>query len=157
MNDKFNERHYEETSILSRAKKELKEKFVTIQLTEDMLGWVVNKKKIKGITSIAVRLIEDKIVISGAMKKLRLTIPFRIDLKPLVARDRELSFKVVSLKPLNHHWITTKLLNKSPFLHYHKGIIHIDLNQIEKAKAIRVGNVKRFEVKDERLWIGIGL
>ncbi|WP_209121087.1 hypothetical protein [Alkalihalobacillus sp. BA299] len=155
--DKFNKRLEDESNFFSKVKKELGEKYITIPITENMLLKAVNKKKMNGISDLSVRLIEDKIVISGAARKLRITINFRLELKPLVARNRELSLKVVGLKPIHQHWITNKILNKPPFLLYQKGIIHIDLSQIEQAKSIRIGNLKYFEVKDEKLWIGVGI
>ncbi|WP_216827415.1 hypothetical protein [Alkalihalobacterium elongatum] len=145
------------TSYREKPKKELKENQITIQITESTLQWIINKKKFKGISDLTVQLIEDKIVISGATKKLTITINFQIDLRPLVASDRNLSLEIVDMKPLNQNWITKKLLNKPPFISYHKGIIHLDFNYIEKAKMIQFGNLKHFEVRNEVLWIGVGV
>ncbi|WP_163536371.1 hypothetical protein [Gracilibacillus sp. YIM 98692] len=155
--DKIKKIFEDEMSLLTKAKKGLEDKYVTIPIAESMIRRAVSKKKIKGITNLDIRLVKDKIVISGAAKKLRITIHFQMDLKPLAAENRELSFRIVRMKPLNQEWLTKKLLNKSPYLHCHKGIIHIDLNQMEKAKAIRIGKLKHFEVRDEKLWIGVGL
>jgi S-adenosylmethionine synthetase len=158
---KFNEDTFrwleDEAGLLFRAKKELGEKYITIPITEPMLIRAVNRRKIKGVTNLTVRLIKDKIVVSGAAKKLRITINFCIEFQPLKAKNRILSLKLVGTKPFNQEWIINKVLNKYPYFHYQKGIIQIDLNQFEKAKSIRFGNVKHFEVRDEKLWIGIGI
>ncbi|MDE5413190.1 hypothetical protein [Alkalihalobacterium chitinilyticum] len=134
---------------------EFDEKYITVQVTESTLDWIVNKKKVKGITDLTIRLIEDKMVINGTAKKLKIPIHFQIVLRPLEANNRHLSFQVTDLKPVNQHWITTKLLNKPPLIRYHKGIINLNLNHIEQAKSIRFGNLKLFEVRDEKLWIGV--
>ncbi|MFV8828581.1 hypothetical protein [Alkalihalobacterium sp. APHAB7] len=137
------------------APKKSDEKYITVQMTESTLDWIVNKKKVKGITDLSIRLIDDQIVINGTAKKLKIPIHFQIGLRPLVADNRHLSFQVTDLKPVNQHWITTKLLNKPPLIRFHKGIINLNLNHIEQAKSFRFGNLKLFEVRDEKLWIGV--
>ncbi len=144
-------------SLLINVKEGINGPYITIPISEHILEKIVKTKQIKGVTNLNVQLVGNTIVVRGAVRKFRMKMHFQIHLQPLEAKNRQLAFKIVRMKPVNQDWITNLVLSKFQFLRYYKGIIYLDMNQLEKAKSIRVGNVKHVEVKNEKLWVGVGL
>lgn len=157
LNKTVNDMLQDETSLLSQTVKKLENKFVSIPISEEMLLLTLKKQELKEVTNLELKLTEETIVISGIAKKLLMNIQFSIELKPLHSIKRQISFEVITIKPLNHDWIKQIILNKPPFLMYEKGIVTMDLNQIEKIKTVPVGSIKAFEVKEGKLWVSVGV
>lgn len=149
----------DETHILAKAKEKLKDKGISVPITSDMLMQLLQKQidQNDNIYNFNIVFKEDFIRFSGSTKKLLLEIPFELDLKPLKSEGRVLYFDVKNMKPLNQDWIKSKILNKPPLLVYGKGSTQLDLNQVEKIQAIPVGNIQHFEIREERLWVKVGL
>ncbi|MFC7395479.1 hypothetical protein [Scopulibacillus cellulosilyticus] len=145
--------------ILANAKEKLSEKGISIPITSEMLLWFLKKKasQEKMIKKIDVNFNEDFIKLSGKVQKLLLKFDFEIDLKPLRAEKRVLYFGVAGMKPLNQGWIKRIIFSIPPGMSYKEGIISFDLNQFDKVRAIPVGNIQSFEIKNQKLWVKIGL
>ncbi|PLT31753.1 hypothetical protein [Peribacillus deserti] len=93
----------------------------------------------------------------GIAKKFLMEIKFEIDLLPLRGENRALYFKVAKMKPLNEDWIKTKILNSPPLLSYIKGNMIINLNKFDVVRKVPLENIKHFELKDDKLWVRLGL
>jgi hypothetical protein len=142
------------------AHKKLEDKGLPIPITADMLLWMFRNQKNderESIHNIDVVFKDDFIRISGLVKKLLIQIYFEIDLKPLKAEKRILCFQVLRMKPLNQGWIKGKIFNRPPFLSYEDDILKINLDGVEKVRAVRVGNIKDFEIRSGKLWVKVGV
>ncbi|HSU79386.1 MAG TPA: hypothetical protein VLK78_03155 [Candidatus Angelobacter sp.] len=134
-----------------------KEKYVPIPISEAMILRVLNRQDLEGIHNLDVKIADTYIGIKGTIRKLRMSIHFQIDLEPLQTYKRTVDFRVLRMKPFNQDWIKKVLLNKSSALDYSKGILSIDFNKIDKVRAMPLGNIKKVEIKENKLRVGIGL
>lgn len=158
-NEKLKDMLNNETSILDKTKEKLVDKGICIPITSDTLMHILQKQVNQNdkIYNLEIIFQNDFIRISGIAKKLLVKIPFTLDLKPLKSEKRLLYFEVKQIKPLNQEWIKSKVLNKPPLLTYIKGNMKLDLNGVEKIRAISIGNIQSFEIKDRKLWVKIGI
>jgi hypothetical protein len=86
-----------------------------------------------------------------------MSINFSIKLLPKSASGRVITFEVVEMKPLNQDWIKKRVFNKPTILSYENNHISIDLNEIDNIKKIPVGKIKSFCVKENKLFVGLGV
>ncbi|WP_379969547.1 hypothetical protein [Ectobacillus sp. sgz5001026] len=145
------------SDILGGQKKILKDKYINVPITDTMLLKLMNQKPIEGISDLAVSFGEETIVISGKAKKMLVTIPFQVELKPVHAEDRNVYFAVVDMKPLNQGWIKKVAFNIPPTLTYEEEKVCMDLNSIDIVKKVLFGKIKHMEVKENKLYVGIGI
>jgi hypothetical protein len=134
-----------------------KEKYVPIPISEDMILRVLSRQDLEGVQNLKVKITDSYIEISGTVKKLMMSIHFEIDLEPIRTEKRTVDFRVLRMKPLNQDWVKKVLFNKSSALKYNKGILSIDFNKIDKVRAMPLGNIKKIEIKENKLRVGIGL
>lgn len=136
------------------------EKAVPIPITADRLLWMFRKgiqEQEEEIRNLDVSLRGGTVCISGLTKKLLLQVYFEIDLKPLKAEHRTLYFTVPYMKPFNQEWMKRKVLNKPPYTVYEDRMLKMNLDEIDTIKSIPVGSIKHFEIRDEKLWVKIGM
>lgn len=134
-----------------------KEKYVPIPVSADMILRVLNRQDLEGVHNLDVEIADSYIGIKGSVKKLGITIPFKIDLEPVHTYMRTVDFRVLRMKPFNQDWIRKVLLNKSSALVYKDRILSIDFNKIDKVRAMPVGMIKKVEIRENKLRVGIGL
>lgn len=156
---KLNDMLNDEAQIVTKIKEKLKDKGIPVLITSDMLMYLLKKQIDQNdkVYNLNITFKEDFIRFSGVTKKLLIEIPFELDLKPLRSEGRVLYFDVKNMKPLNHDWIKSKVLNKPPLLVYTNESTKLDLNQVEKMQEIPIGNIQHFEIKEGKLWIKLGL
>ncbi|PLS18764.1 hypothetical protein CVD28_06515 [Bacillus sp. M6-12] len=157
LNNKVKQMLQDETSIINEAKRRLEDKAVPIPVTSEMILYIFKKQNLEQITSLDVQIIGGSLIVKGTAKKMLVPISFSVELKPQSASRRMLIFKIVDLKPLNQSWIKKMVFNKPSMLSYSDDNISIDLNQIEKIRNIPVGNIKDFVIKENKIWISLGL
>ncbi|WP_138419529.1 hypothetical protein [Aquibacillus sediminis] len=136
----------------------VKSSYMAVPVTSSMLRFVLNKKR--RINQINVFITNEQVIISGkvCLKKVAFlhAIPFRVTLKPLWAEGRRMAFQLVKLRPVNIQFITKRVLTKS-FLKYEKSVLYIDLNQIRPLNRIPIGKLKGIMLKDEIVYVWIGI
>ncbi|ASN04508.1 hypothetical protein [Virgibacillus necropolis] len=139
--------------------KSMKEKGVSLPITSDMFLWTLQKgiNKNDAIRDLNVSFVNGLITISGNKEMPLKSIKFKVGLKPIHAHGRTLKLKLVTAKPVKWNWLNKIILNKPPFIKYNEENIKIDLNCIDKVKAVPIGNILSFEIKDEILWVKLGL
>ncbi|WP_163102099.1 hypothetical protein [Peribacillus alkalitolerans] len=142
--------------LFGETKKKMENFNVSVPLTESMILYLLKKSSLEGVSNLEVKMHDEILVISGIMKKTMLAIPFEVGLKPVSANGRILTFLIESFRPLNSTWIKKKIFDKEPFASYNEGKFSLDLNGLEKIKAIPFGSIVKFNIKDQKLWIGIG-
>jgi hypothetical protein len=133
------------------------EKYVPIPISADMILRVLSRQDIEGVQNLDVKIVQSYIGISGTVKKLMMSIHFEIDLEPVQTNKRTVDFKVLRMKPFNQDWVKKVLFNKSSALRYRNGILSIDFNKIDKVRAMPIGNIKKVEIRENKLRVGIGL
>ncbi|MRG86159.1 hypothetical protein [Salinibacillus xinjiangensis] len=144
------------SNVWSRFKGKLAEKYISIPITRNMIQKLVEQNKPNVIKHIRIDFDNNQhLIVEGKVKKL-IEIPFIIKLKPLKPLGRKLVFDIVHMKPVQNQIINRMILNRSPLMTYQQSLI-LDLNQMNKIKKIPFGNIKRFEIRDQKLWCGIGV
>ncbi|WP_157950914.1 hypothetical protein [Peribacillus acanthi] len=142
--------------VLGQTIKKMENLNMSVPLTESMILFLLKKSSLDGVSNLEVKMSDETLVISGIMKKTMLVIPFEVGLKPVSANGRILTFQIESFRPLNSTWIKKKIFDKEPFSTYNEGKFNLDLNCLEKIKAIPFGSIVKFNIRDQKLWIGIG-
>ncbi|MBM7690743.1 hypothetical protein JOC77_000146 [Peribacillus deserti] len=131
---------------------------INIPITADILKFMIqNKQPHESIHKMDVEFYESFLRFSGKAKKFLMEIKFEIDLQPLKAEKRVLFFEVKEMKPLNQDWIKSRIFNRPPLLSYIEGNMILDLNQLEAVRKVPLGSIKHFELKDDKLWVKLGL
>lgn len=146
----------DENGMLLQMKSKFEEKYVTIPIKAEMLLHLFRKQRIEGISNLDVSINNKSVVISGIAKKV-LDIVFYVEIIPIRAEGRKLYFEIMNMKPINQGWIKKKVFNKGPTVSYIEGLVCLDLNEIEKVKAIPFGTIRKMEVKANKLYVGIGI
>lgn len=149
----------DEEGLLAKTKEKLADKGISVPVTADILMRVLQKQvnEHDHLHTLTISFQEDVIRFRGTVKKWWLAIPFELDVKPLEAGKRTLLFDIDQMKPLNHEWIKSKVLNKPPLMTYQKGKMILDLNEIDNIRAIPIGHIQHVELKNGKLWIKIGI
>ncbi|WP_110114830.1 hypothetical protein [Bacillus sp. CGMCC 1.16541] len=144
---------------LQKAKQTLNDAGVPIPITSQIMIRLL-KKQIgdqKQIKEFSLSFEEDAMYVKGVINKLFIDIPFELKVSPVKANQRMLHFYIHYLKPTNAEWIKKRIFHNPPIMSYEQNEFQLDLNQIDKIKVIPIGNVKHFEIKDEKLWVTMGL
>ncbi|MBM7572321.1 hypothetical protein [Aquibacillus albus] len=131
-------------------------RFVSVPIKKEMILYVLNRKKPKEINDLDVLFEDNYIIIKGKMKKMGLSINFSVKLLPIEMDGRMLQFRLMHLKPMNHPWLNKIIFNRPP-ISLKKDIVSVDLNQIEKVKSIPIGTIKKIEIRNQMIWLGIWL
>lgn len=131
-------------------------KAVPIPITQSMLHTLLTFKKPEALEALDIRIDEDALTIQGKVKK-GVRLPFYLKLQPIDADKRKLYFKVKKMKPLDFTLVKQLVLNHIPTLSYHKELLTLNLNEIDTVKKIPLGNIKTFSIKDDKLWVYLGL
>ncbi|MEW4282288.1 hypothetical protein [Priestia koreensis] len=157
-NDKITNFLQKENNLLSKAKEKVERAGVPIPITADLLSKMIAKQLDPNeIRDFQLTFEDENLVIKGTAKKMLLKIPFQLTLQPVKTEKRTIYFALKEMKPLNQDWIRSKALNKPPLLSYEEGHVKLDLNQLDKIKYVPVGNIQHMEIKNEKLWVKIGL
>lgn len=143
--------------MIGRAVQTANEQTVRLPITAAMLQYLLEKKPIDGIEKLEVRIADGAVLIQGKTKKMLLSVPFRISLKPQRAEDRVLYFEVAAFTPANLEIVKKKVFDQPPFVSYTQGIVALDLNGLEAVKKVPVGSIKSIDIKNYKFWIELGL
>lgn len=146
-----------EVSLFSKVKRKVDEKFISFPVSSNMILRLIKQNHIQEIRNIKVSIEEETLIITGELIKWILIIPFTIELKPVHFENRKVSFEIIKMTPLNHNWLKNKIFNKPPEVTFMDNRICINLNEIARIKAIPIGTIKKIEVKNNKLLIGIGM
>ena len=157
LNNKVNNLLKEESSLISQVKKKVEEKHLQIPISSEMILYILKRQNIEGISNLDVTILEESMKISGLAKKMMVSINFSIDLKPISASGRVITFEVISMKPLNQEWIKKIVFNRPTVLSYEDNCIMIDINELESIKKIPIGKIKGFSIKENKLYVDFGV
>ncbi|MBM7703700.1 hypothetical protein [Metabacillus iocasae] len=148
-----------ENGGLKKAKKTMNDSGMKIPITSNMMTRLLKMKteEHKQLKELTVSFEGSSLCIKGMMNKLFIDIPFEIKLYPIKADKRTLHFHIHYLKPTNAEWLKKRIFHKPPFMLYQQDSFELDLNQMKKISIIPIGTIKHFEIKDEKLWVTIGL
>ncbi|MEH6943963.1 hypothetical protein [Bacillus sp. JJ722] len=150
-----NDVRYDDIWMMSQMKNRFEEKYVTIPIKAEMLLHLFRKQKIEGISNLDVVINNTSVVVSGMAKKV-FDIAFYVEIIPIRAEGRNLYFEIINMKPINQGWIKKKVFNTIPTVSFIKGLVCLNVNEIDKVKAIPFGTIQKMEVKANTLYVGIG-
>ncbi|WP_108671375.1 hypothetical protein [Peribacillus acanthi] len=157
LNEKISKMLEDDSSLLSKAKKKWEDQYVPVPITSEMILSLLHRQTFEGISNLEVQFVGDRMVISGSAKKMGMNIFFKVEMKAMSAAGRKINFEVVDMKPINQDWIKKKVFNQPPMMTYDSGHITMDLDAMESIRDIPWGTIKSFEIKDNMLWVGIGI
>lgn len=136
-------------------------KAITVPITADILNGIIQRYPIEAIDQAEVTIEKGLVKVSGTTKVKKFgfekELDFILHLKPVHVEKRTLQLELVEMKPLNFNTINKKLLQRPPVITYDNRLISVDLNAIDIVKKLPVGNVKQFEVEDNKIMVEIGL
>ncbi|MCA1031368.1 hypothetical protein LCL95_10055 [Bacillus timonensis] len=130
---------------------------IPIPITSNMLLMLFKRVDVEGLSNFDVLIHDEKVCFRGTFKKMLLNIPFQIDLKPVGASERKLSFEICRMKPINVNWINEILFNRASGVSYHNSNVTIDLNEFDQIRNIPIGTIRDVEVKNDKIFVRIGL
>ncbi|MFZ3577171.1 hypothetical protein [Virgibacillus sp. DJP39] len=144
---------------LDELRNSLKDKGVTLAITSDLFLLALQKTMNKNneIGDLTVSFDDGYLTIVGNKKVLFRLVKFYARLRPVDANGRVLTLKLEEAKPVKWNWLSKVILNRPPFMKFSKEVIKIDLNSIDKIRAVPIGNIIKFEIKDKILWVKVGL
>ncbi|WP_172200664.1 hypothetical protein [Saccharibacillus qingshengii] len=143
--------------MIDRAAQAANEQTVRLPITAAMLQYLFEKKSIAGVEKLEVGIVDGAVSIQGKAEKMLLSVPFQISLKPQRAEGRVLHFEVAAFTPANLEVVKKKVLDQPPLVSYAQGVVALDLNGLEAVKKVPLGSIKSIDIKDDKLWIGLGL
>ncbi|WP_037284668.1 hypothetical protein [Saccharibacillus sacchari] len=97
--------------MIGRAAQAANEQTVQLPITAAMLQYLFEKEPIAGVEKLDVRIVDGALSIQGKAKKMLLSVPFQISLKPQRAEGRVLHFEVVAFTPANLEVVKKKVLD----------------------------------------------
>lgn len=143
--------------ILSIVTRKIKEKYVNVSISSETLLRLVSKQNSKDLSNLDVVISDKSIIISGVAKKFFLKFPFSVSLTPTRSEGRKVFFFIEKMSPLDQSWIKRLIFNKQKAITYIEEHVCINLNDIEKIKVIPLGTIRRIEVKENKLYVSVGL
>lgn len=135
---------------------EFPDEALLILISQKMLQQLLTLKSVDYVDEFSIQLKSGHICVQGKIKRV-VPIFFYIQLKPVQAQDRKLLFKVVKIKPVSFNLLRKQIMNHLPAVSYHNNHLTLDLNQIRNVKNIPFGNIQSFHIKDDALWLQIGV
>lgn len=143
--------------IVGHAVRAVDEQTVSIPITGAMMQYLLQKKTVDGVTKLYVEIIEGMVKIKGNAKKMLISVPFEILLKPQRSEGRLLHFEIIKFSPANLEIVKKNVFNQPPFVSYEQGVVSFDLNGLDVVKKVPIGNIKSIEIKEDKVWIRFGL
>ncbi|MFD1955293.1 hypothetical protein ACFSL6_14205 [Paenibacillus thailandensis] len=143
--------------IIRTAAQTIKEQGGSIPITAAMLQLLLEMKPIEGVEQLKVELADERLTITGKVKRLIVPIPFTIALKPTRTQGRLLHFEVVQFSPADFETVKKKVLTQPPLVSYEQGEACFDLNGLDIVKKVPVGSISSVEIKSDKLWVRLGL
>lgn len=147
----------EEKSLLPIKINKYNNKHITVPITKETIEYLINKRNLDGIKNLEVDIIGEKMIVTGVAKKLLLNINFKIDLIISRVVERRVYFEIIEMKPINHEWIKKNIFKDHPYINYNCSIIDINLNVIDYIRLIPIGNIYKCEIKDNKIWVSLGV
>ena len=149
--------------LFNKAKSEVEkmkeEVGVPLSITSFMLNEII--KKTDKIKETNVRIARGYIIITGKAEIekmfIKKDISFLIKLKPILMKYREIQFEIINFKPINLNFLNRYIFNQPPHLHYQDMNIKVDFNSWDIVKKVPIGNIKKYELKEGKVVITLGL
>ncbi|MCT8137663.1 hypothetical protein H1D32_07785 [Anaerobacillus sp. CMMVII] len=135
----------------------INERTITVRITSQKLLKILEKQHLPEVTNLDVKIINERIIISGMQKRLLLNINFRIELIPVQSVKRIIYFDILNMKPINQEWMKRRLFNKPNLLSYENKKVALNLNEIDQIKSMPIGNIKKIKVKEDKLLVSLGI
>ncbi|WP_164667917.1 hypothetical protein [Virgibacillus doumboii] len=132
---------------------------VSIPINSSTLLRVLQEKFVRhhSIKDLNLAIQNDCIRISGITGKPLPRIYVEVKVRPSDVYNRLLFFKIDSMKPINAGWLKRKIFNRPPYMKYDRDMAIINLDSIEKVKAVPFGNIQEISIKEQKVWVRLGL
>lgn len=126
-----------------------------IRMSEDLVNRLIQLQPLEGTSNLQCSFEGENLVLTGTTKVMLVPVPFRLELKPIIAKERRLQFDVVDLKPTLKESMKKKLLKDAEGVTYADNKLTINLNEIETLRDIPFGKLAGIRIKDKILWCKI--
>ena len=96
--------------------------------------------------------------VSGKAMRYKMNHSFTLTVEPDGITDREISFKLLHVKPVHNKWLNNKVFTDiSPYVLYDNSRFTIELNKIANVKNYPLGKIKNSTIEDDKYVIGLGI
>lgn len=132
---------------------------VPLPITAEMLKRVIALSN-NEVFGLEAHIEQDWIKIKGKFEKKMLVtvnVPFEITLKPKSYEERTVTFEIVEISPLDIGWMNEKIFNNPPYCSYVDRSVKMDFNAWDIVRKVPVGKIKRLEIKDDKLYVSLGI
>lgn len=150
-------RHPEFRKLQESAGKKLSHAYIPIPLTAKMIQAALVQAQIENVQKLNVTIKNSLLYIQGEARKWMIKIPFSLVLQPSSAHGRTVAFLIREMTPIMNETVNQQIFHRPPYLHYQNKHIFLDLNQLELIRNIKRGSIKQIKIKEDLLWLKIGM
>lgn len=143
--------------VKEKASHIIHQAYIPVPLTSSMIQTLIVQAQLDDVQKIKVEIMDQAIRFQGVARKLLLKIPFTILLKPASVQNRILMLTIVEMTPINQNWLNGRIFHHPPHLLFQEGKLHLDLNEFEVIRQLNIGIIKDVEIKDNKVWLKIGV
>lgn len=126
-----------------------------IRMSEELVNRLLHLQPLEGTSNLQCSFEGEHLVLTGTTKVMLVPVPFRLELKPIMAKGRRIQFEVVDLKPSLKESMKKKLLKDADGVTYEDNKLTINFNDIEVVRDIPFGKLAGVRIKDKVLWCKI--
>ncbi|MEW9668684.1 hypothetical protein [Ammoniphilus sp. 3BR4] len=150
-------RHPEFRKLKESAGKTLGHAYIPVPLTAKMIQAALVQAQIENVQKLKVTIHNSLLYIQGEARKWMIKIPFSLVLQPAKVHGRTVAFLIQEMTPILNETVNQQIFNRPPYLHYQDRHIYLDLNQLDLIRSIKRGSIKQMEIKEDLLWLKIGM
>ncbi|ADH97759.1 hypothetical protein [Salisediminibacterium selenitireducens] len=112
----------------------------------------------KNIVIESIDVVSGTIVVTGKTMKYKINHNFSLTVVPDGFNDREISFKLITMKPFNNEWLKSQVFTDvSPYVHYDNSRFTLELNKIANVEKSPFGKIKESTIAEDKYVIGFGV
>jgi hypothetical protein len=126
-----------------------------ICMSEELVNRLLHLQPLEGTSNLQCSFEGEHLVLTGTTKVMLVPVPFRLELKPLMAKGRRIQFEVIDLKPTLKESMKRKLLKDAEGVTYEDNKLTINFNENEIVRSIPFGKLAGVQIKDKVLWCKI--
>jgi hypothetical protein len=126
-----------------------------IRMSEELVNRLLHLQPLEGTSHLKCSFEGEHLVLTGNTKVMLVPVPFRLELKPILANGRRMQFEVVDLKPTLKESMKRKLLKDADGVTYEDNKLTINFNELEVVRDIPFGKLAGIRIKDQTLWCKI--
>ncbi|WP_047985460.1 hypothetical protein [Ornithinibacillus californiensis] len=126
---------------------------IRIPITEKTVQKLIDKHVSRRpfFMDVVVTFEQNFIRLSGKFSGVKVTV----EIVPLVVYRGTVYIWIRKVRPINWNWLLSKLLKRYSYLELQGQLLMVDLHQIKAISGYPVGLRKTFEMKHNKLWVGM--